>query len=1058
MIRFFAAHPTGANLLMLIFLIAGALSLPGVLRETQPDFTPTEVEIRIPYPGATAREVEEAICRRVENAVDGISFVEEIRADARENLATITVEMQPAGDIQTFIRDIETGIDAIDDFPQEIEPPVIRELGRTDPVLSVLVSGPMDLPDLKAYCEDLKDRLQEAGVALVTIQGFSDHQLRVSLSDTALRQTGLSAATVADRIAGSSLDIPLGLLETRDRDILLRFTDQRQTVEALENLVILATPAGGEIRLRDIATVTDRFDRPEEKIMMNGRPQALVAVAKTKTQDAIQVAEKAKAFIAAEQARYPQVALTITQDQTAILTDRLNMLVTNGIQGLLLVFATMWLFFNIRVSLWVVMGLPVSFFGAFILLPHLGLSINMFTMVGLLMALGLLMDDAIVLAENIMAHRQQGKPALSAAVDGVREVGAGVIASFITTICILGPLAFIGGQIGRVLKVVPMMLILVLAVSLIEAFLILPGHLNHAMHRFDLKKPNRFRQAFNRGFDRVRTRWLGRLVTALVRFRYLVVAVVTGLLILSIGLVASGKIQFQGFPELEGDVITARLLLPQGTPLPVTESRVDQILAALDRVNQAFSKDQPGGRDLVKTAWVQYNVNPEAFETGPHAATITVDLLTAEQRSGTIDAYLAEWRRQIGPLPDVASLTLSEPGFGPGGRPIEIRLRGHDLDRLKQAVTDLHAWFNRFDGVVNLADDLRPGKPELRMHLKPGAHGLGLDAAAIARQVRAAFQGVEADAIQVGPEPYEIDVRLTAMDQNSLHHLENFSLFKPDGTRVPLTAVVTWEITRDWARIARFNGMRAVTLRGDVDTRKLNTSELIRRFNRTFHKEFSQTYPDLNLTIAGSFEETNATRKSMLKSMLIGFIGIFILLSFQFRTFTEPLIVMVAIPFSLIGVIAGHGLMGVPISMPSLLGFIALGGVVVNDAILLVLFLKNAREQGLAIQDAAVRASQERFRAVLLTTFTTIAGLMPLLFEKSLQAQILIPLVISTTFGLMASSTLVLLVIPCMYRILGDFNLVEKIKETPEEALRPEPSSPAALPRAHPQQTFLEDS
>ncbi|MCF8114475.1 MAG: efflux RND transporter permease subunit [Desulfotignum sp.] len=1033
MIRFFAGHPTGANLLMLIFLIAGALSLPQILKETQPDFAPTEVEIRITYPGATAREVEEVICQRVENAVDGINYVKEIRADARENLAAIVVEMAAAGDIQTFIRDIETGIDAIDDFPKEVEPPVIQELGKTDPVLSVLVSGPMDLPDLKAYCEDLKDRLQEAGVALVAIKGFSDHQLRISLSDAALRKTGLTAARVAEQIAAKSKDIPLGLLETRERDILLRLVDQRRTVASLENLVILATPEGGEIRLKDIATVTDLFAFPEEKIMMNGQPQALLAIEKSKTQDALKVAQKAKTFISEEQDRFPQVTLTLTQDQTQILTDRLNMLVKNGIQGILLVFAFMWLFFNIRISFWVVMGLPVSFLGAFILVPHLGLSINMFTMVGMLMAIGLLMDDAIVLAENIMTHRQKGKPALAAAVDGVKEVGAGVISSFITTICILGPLAFIGGQIGRVLKVVPMMLILVLAISLIEAFWILPRHMHHAMHQFDLNQPNRFRQGFDRFFEWVRTRVLGRFIQVLLTFRYLVVTVVMGLLILSVGMVASGKIKFQGFPDLEGDLVTARLLMPQGTPLSVTENTVTQILDALARTNKQFSFTQPGGRDLVENAYVQYNVNAEAFENGPHVATITVDLLTAEKRSGTIAAYLAAWRKEIGDLPDVVSLTLSEPGFGPGGRPIEIRLRGRDLDRLKQGVTDLKTWFNQFEGVVNLADDLRPGKPELRMKMRPGAHGMGFDAAGVGQQLRAAFQGIAADEIQKGAEAYEIDVRMADMDKNSLHRLENFHLTHPDGTRVPLPAVVTWKMERDWARIARFNGMRTVTLRGDVDTRLANTKELMARFNNTWRPEFAERYPDIDLTIAGSLEETTTTQKSMFRSMMIGFIGIFILLSFQFRTFTEPVIVMLAIPFSLIGVIWGHGLMGVPISMPSLLGFIALGGIVVNDSILLVLFLKNARKQGKSVYDAASQASQDRFRAVLLTSTTTIAGLLPLLFEKSLQAQILIPLVISTSFGLMASTTMVLLVIPCMYMILSDLGIVEKISVDPDD-------------------------
>ncbi|MFW5875053.1 MAG: efflux RND transporter permease subunit, partial [bacterium] len=490
---------------------------------------------------------------------------------------------------------------------------------------------------------------------------------------------------------------------------------------------------------------------------------------------------------------------------------------------------------------------------------------------------------------------------------------------------------------------------------------------------------------------------------------------------------ASGKIKFQGFPELEGDVEMARLLLPQGTPLSKTEARVSAIMDGLERTNKHFRPHQPDGQDLIQNSYVQYNKNTEAFENGPHVATVTVDLLTAQKREGTIDAYLAEWRKQIGSLPDVISLTLGEPGFGPGGRPIEVRLRGNDLEQMKRAVTDLKEWFGQFRGVINLADDLRPGKPELRMRIKEGAHGTGIGAAEVCRQIRAAFQGVVADEVQVGPESYEIEVRFTGSDRSSLEDIEDFELVLPEGGRVPLKSVVEWESARGWARIARFNGMRAVTLRGDTDTRLINTNELMNLFQKNYLGEFMEKYPDLNLSIAGSLEEVNSTRKSMLRAMLIGLIGVFILLSFQFRTYTEPIVVMLAIPLSLIGVIWGHGLMGVPISMPSLLGFIALGGVVVNDSILLVIFLKNARKKGLPIYEAAAHASSERFRAVLITTTTTVAGLLPLLLEKSLQAQILVPLAISTSFGLIASTILALLVIPCIYMILGDLGIVKKI-------------------------------
>ncbi|MEE4241639.1 MAG: efflux RND transporter permease subunit [Desulfopila sp.] len=1027
MIRFFAGHPTAANLLMLGFLIAGILSVPRVLRETQPDFAASEVEIRLAYPGATAQEVADVICRRVEDAMDSVTFIEEIRADAREGVAVIVLEMASDGDFQVFKDDIETQIDTIDDFPAEVEEPVIREIGRTDPVISLLVSGPLRPADLKTYAENLKERMQEAGIALVAIKGFSERQFRVSLSETALRRLGINTADVVRLITIQSRDIPLGVVETDQRNILVRYVDQRRTAESLEQLVIVATPEGGEVLLGDIGVVQDTFKVAEDKVMMNGKLQALLAIEKTKSEDAIRLAGAVKTFVRKEKKLHPQMELTVTQDQTDILVDRLNMLFINGVQGLLLVFLVMWLFFNVRVSFWVIMGLPVSFLGAFVLVPYLGLSINMFTMVGMLMAIGLLMDDAIVVAENIMTRRMQGAAPLSAAVAGVKEVAPGIASSFGTTLFVLGPLAFIEGQIGNVLRVVPMMLILVLAVSLIEAFCILPAHLNHAMHHFGQSSENRFRRRFEAAFDWVRDHLLGGVVDVLLRWRYLFIVSIIGLFVVSMAMVVSGKIKFQGFPELEGDVVMARLLMTPGTPLAQTEEVVNHLLEALEKTNQTFGPQQPEGRDLVENVYVQYNVNSEAFENGPHVATVTVDLLTAEKRSGSIDAYLAVWRKEIGSIADVVSLTLSEPGFGPAGRPIEIRLRGKDLGAMKYAAMDLHAWFSRFEGVVNLSDDLRLGKYELRLKMRQGTHGIGIGVEEISQQLRTAFQGIEADTIQIGSESYEIEVKLNQLGRSSLEDLENFNLVLNDGTTVPLATMVTWKLEKGWARLARIDGMAAVTLRGDVDTRLINTNELIRSFNTDYLPLFQEKYPDISLTVDGSIKETRTTRMSMLKALLIGLIGIFFLLSFQFRSYTEPFIVMLSIPFALIGVIWGHGLMGVPISMPSLLGFIALAGIVVNDSILLVVFLKNARKEGLTSHEAAARASRARFRAVLLTSTTTIAGLLPLLFEKSLQAQILIPLVVSTTFGLMASTVLVLLAIPCMYLILRDFGLVENI-------------------------------
>lgn len=1033
MIAFFARHPTAANLLMLTFLAAGVLSISRLRRETFPDFRPTEVEIRVLFPGATAEEVEESVCQRIEDALDGVRFVAELRSDARQGLGMVTVEMQPRGNYQEFKDEIDTAIAAIDDWPAGSEEPIIAQLHTTDPVLSILVTGPMPLVDLKAYCEDFKRRLQQQpDISLVRLEGFSDHQLRVELSAEALQRYELSAAEVADIVRRQSVNLPAGTIEARNTEITLRFVEERRSPAELEDLVIRGRLGGAEVRVRDVGRVVDLFERDEDCVSYGGRRAGLLHVEMTNDQDVIRRAAAVKRFMEDERRRYPQLDYAITQDSSKLVKDRLRLLVTNGWQGMLLVFLTLWLFFNARLSFWVVMSLPVSFLGAFFLMPYLGLTLNMMTMVGLLLALGILMDDGIVVAENIAAHRAQGKPALDAAVDGVEEVKAGVFASFITTVCVLGPLALLEGDIGAVLEVVPLTLILVLVVSLVEAFCILPAHLGHAMRHYDPRRVNRLRRGFDRAIEWICEHVVGRSVDRLTQWRYLWAGAVLAAFLVSVGLIASGVLRFQAFPDLDGDVIEARLVLPQGTPLTRTREVVARITGGLQRVNARFAPAQPEGQDLVQTVFVRFNQNPDAFENGPHVVTVTADLLTAETRHAQLDDVFAAWREEVGRPADVLSLAFTEPGFGPQGRSIEIRLQGSDLPRLKAAATRMQQWLSPFVGVSNLSDDLRFGRPELRIRLREGAVGLGLDAEGMARQLRAAFQGVIADEIQVGPEPYEIEVRLTHEDRDSLADFEYFYFRLPDGQPVPLGAVAEVVPERAWSRIARVNGQRTVTLRGDVDGRRTNTLNLLNQLQRDLLPDLQRAHPGLAVSFEGEPKEGTTTRLSILRGMLIGLLGVFILLSFQFRSYLEPLAVMVAIPLALIGVVAGHLLMGLALSMPSILGFVSLAGIVVNDSILLVLFLKLRRDEGASVEESVRLASRQRFRAIMLTSLTTIAGLLPLLAERSLQAQVLIPLATSIAFGLMASTVLVLLVIPCLYLILADFGLIEPRGRQPE--------------------------
>ncbi|MCP4282879.1 MAG: efflux RND transporter permease subunit [Gammaproteobacteria bacterium] len=1033
MIAFFARHPTAGNLLMLFLAALGISALPGLQRETFPDFAAQELQISIAYPGASAEDVEEAICQRLEDAIDGISDIAEMRCDAREGVAISVVELEESGDFTRFMDDVKTEVEAIDSFPQQTERPIIEELGRTDNVVAIAITGPMSNSDLKAYAEQIKNRLQLLPeVSQVEIKGFSDHQLRIEVSSQVLQEYGLNMSEIADAVTRQGIDLPAGFLETRDRDMLIRFTNLKRTTEELAEIVIVSADSGAEIKLGDIARISDRFELNEEKILFNDERAALLQVIKTKQQDTLLVMDAVNRFLDdLRKNAPPAVFFIVTQDRSSIVRDRLNMLLKNGAQGLLLVFVTMWLFFQGRFAFWVAMGLPVSFLGALFFMSVLGLTINMITMVAMLIAIGLLMDDAIVIAENVASHLHRGKRAMQAAIDGTRQVSPGVVASFLTTVSVFGPLAFLSGDMGKVLKFIPMVLILVIAVSLIEAFLILPHHLAHSLQHHENRR-SRFRQAFDERLVSFRDNTLGHMVNWAVHQRYLFVGIVVALFLVSIGMLMGGKLKFEAFPDVEGDIVEARILMPQGTPLWRTEEVVARITSGLKQIDDEFSPLQVDDNRLVQNVQTRYSTNLDANESGPHVATITVDLLTAEKRVGHLDDVIDRWRDATGPVPDLISLNFKEPTIGPGGVPLEIRLTGQKLNELKQASIALQQWLSRYLGVFDVSDDLRPGKPELRLKLRDGALSLGLDATSIASQLRAAFHGTTTSEIQVGTESYEIDLRLASDDRATLTDIETFRITTTQGAQIPLSTVASISHERGFAQIKRIDGVRTVTVSGDLDVRSANAGEVIAHTQAEFLPDLLVQYPGVQVHIEGQSKESSKTGASMLRGFGIGMISIFILLSFQFRSYIEPLVVMSMIPMALIGVIWGHMLMGLNLTMPGIIGFTSLAGIVVNDSILLVEFLKLRTHQGHALTEAAKMASRERFRPVLLTSVTTIAGLTPLLLEKSLQAQILIPLATSIVFGLLTTTLLVLLVVPAMFSILGDLGFTEKSDDEEE--------------------------
>ncbi len=1028
MIRWFAAHTTAANLLLILLLAVGLFAAPNLKRETFPDYRSTEVAVEVVYRGASAADVEDAICRRLHEAVKGVEFLDEFSCMAQDNLASATATMTKGGDAIRFLTQIDTEVNAITELPVRAEAPVVRELHRSDPVAAVAVFGDMPMRQLEDYALRLEARIMTLpGVAEVAIHGRSQRQWQVEVPREVLGQHGLSAQELARRVAGQSLDLPLGTLETADRDILLRFTDQRRSLAELASLVVISSPEGGELTLGELATLSEAGEREEERVRFNGEPAVVLEVSKTLRDDALAVKARLEQLVEAERLRLDGgVSLTLTQDMTGIVRDRLQMLVGNGLLGLILVVLVMSLFFRPRLALWAVLGLPAAFMGAFTVMALTGLSLNMITLVALLMAIGIVMDDAIVITDSIAAHAREGATPLEAVVAGTRQVLPGVLSSFLTTVAVFVPLSFLAGELGAVLQVLPVVLIAALAASLIEAFWILPHHLKGSIVTMQAGHDSRFRAAFERHFDRFREA-VGRLADRTIRYRHAVLGIIVAIMLGSFGFMAGGHLGSEAMPDIDGDVLEARILMPQGTPLARTEAVVERVEAAMQVLDARFSPEQPGGAALVEAIQVRFNHNPSAREAGPHVATVIVDLLTAERRRVTLDELTTAWREAIGEIEGVQRLIIQEPGFGPAGVPVEVRLAGENLESMKAAALELGDHLDGYAAVYNVIDDLRLGKPQRAFSLIEGAHGLGLSAEEVAGQMRAALLGEIADTLRIGEQEIEVLIRLAEADRTSLDALADMTIALPDGRRVPLEVIASAEERRDWARITRIDGRRTVTVEANVDARQASGQAIVDDLvGSGWLEAFRARHPDVAVAFEGQVASSAETGGSIGRGLLIGLVGIFVILSFQFRSYVEPLIVMVAIPLAFIGAIWGHVLMGYYLSMPSLIGAASLAGIVVNNAILLIHFIKTHRGRGLDAVAAAGQASRDRLRAILISSTTTIAGLLPLLAETSSQAAAIKPLVISVVFGLLSATVMVLLVIPALYVLFDDWGWIRQ--------------------------------
>ncbi|MDU8925829.1 efflux RND transporter permease subunit [Alisedimentitalea sp. MJ-SS2] len=1017
MFGWFVRHPVAANLLMVGLCLLGLASISNIKRETFPDISKSIVSVTVAYPGASARDVAEEVCAPIEDALTGTTGLADMTCLAIDGVAQAAAELDEGGDEIQFYNDVFSSVSGINDFPTETETPMIKLQGNTELIAMLAVSGIDGKEGLIRYSDTLADRLQHLeGVTEARVSGITDRELRVSFDDLALRRYGLSGKDIVNAINARSLRLPLGAMLTDEQSLTLKYADTRRNKAELEDLIILQTASGGVVQLSDVASVNLVDLDENQESFINGKQAAIIYLFKTKEADAIRAYNRVEALLVEERAKFPEpFDLTITFNMTDLVNERLNLILKNTGIGLFLVFCTMWLFFTLRDALWIAAALPVSFLGTMFLMSTLGISINMITLVALLMAVGLIMDDSIVIAENIALWRKRAGQR-EAATKGLLEVIPGVTSSFLTTACVFGPLMFLAGDMGRVLQFIPMVLLLTLALSLVEGFLILPHHLSGG-HGPD-NPDNSHNRPAARAIEAFKEKIVIPLAGAFVKVRYLTVGSVIAALILSVGLVTSGQIKVVGFPAIEGDTVQVKLALSSGIARERTVETVDQLTSALDRVNAQLTPKTEGQEPLVKRVLVQYATNSDVNDNGSNTVTLTVDLLESSRRNIRADDVLAQWRAEAGPIPDLVQASFAQAELGPGGSDIDIRILGRDLAQVEAAGAEMLARLLARDDVTEAFLNFHGGRFEASLSLNAYGSAIGLTPQSLADQLRQAFSGSETDNFRSGLSTVTVRVELdNAVD--SLTKLEQFPISVGNGKLTELATVADIELTTSYPAINRRNGQTEANIIGQIDRDAVTATAIATFAVDEVGPELETLYSGISIDIGGASEDQAKSTASMQSKLLLGLAGVYLILAFQFRSYTLPLVVMLSIPFALIGTIMGHWAMGIDLAMPSFIGFASLAGIVVNNAILFLTFFQTHLKDEDHVS-AALDAVRDRFRPILLSTGTTVVGLIPLMADGSPQVQIMVPLVLSVAAGLTASMILVVLVLPSLLTIYFD--------------------------------------
>ncbi len=1014
-------NAVSANLIMIACILGGYLFIQNMKQEVFPQFQIDAVKISVAYPGASPEEIETGIILAIEDAISGVDGIDEIRSSAKEDIATVTVEAMNGVDTQILAQDLQQQVDRITTFPEDAEEPQIKVQTLRRRGMTLALYGDTRESILHELAEQFRDRLlQDQQITQVELDGVKPLEISIEVSKENLRRYRLTIADIAQRISKASIELPGGSIKSESGEILIRMKTRKDYGQDFAKIPVITTAEGTQVLLGQIASVTDGYEDNDHSARYNDKPAVLIQVYSVGEQTPIQISEAVHEHVQQINLDLPKgIRAEILHDSSEMYEQRIDLLLRNSAMGLILVFFTLSLFLELRLAFWVMMGIPIAFLGSFLILPTLGVTLNMISLFAFIIALGIVVDDAIIIGENIYHYRQDGLPPVQAAIKGAQEMAAPVTFSILTNIATFMPLFFMPGVMGKIFFMIPAVVITVFLISLAESLFILPNHLAHLDH---VKQQgiqawiHQKQQVFSHGFRHWVNHRYGHFLERALNHRYLTVITAFSILLAALSYAGSGRMGMTMFPKTESDFAKVTVSLPYGTSIEKTKGAVQRIINTARQVAQDSGKPE----HLVKGIYADIGNN------GSHNAIIFVYLTDPEIFFAIMstDQYTQQWRNLTGDLPGVDSLIFESDAGGPGaGSAITIELNHRDLSVLEQSSAQLAETLRAYPLVKDVDDGFSPGKQQYDFNLTAEGKSLGLDEITVGRQVRDAFYGAEVLRQQRGRNELKIMVRLPKAERSSAMDMNDFLLWTENYTEIPVKEVVTMKKGRAYTEINRRNGRRNVQVKADVMPRH-KAGEIIKDLKETELLNLLKQYPGLQYSFQGRQADMAESLGSLKLSFVLALLVIYAMLAIPFQSYTLPLIVIISIPFGIIGAIFGHLLMGYSLSILSMLGIVALSGIVVNDSLVLINHANRLRT--LHPEKPAARiikmASIQRFRPIILTTMTTFLGLMPMILETSRQAKILIPMAISIGFGIVFATLITLILIPSLYLVVDDYH------------------------------------